>query len=118
MEMFPARPCKHVKCVVRPIAISSRCCPHIPTANVLEALALPPGVERLLLKTDNTSRRLMWQRDFEPSYTGLTTSGAQWLARHGSVRLVGIDYLSIAIMEDIAEPHRVLFRKVCAGGGS
>jgi hypothetical protein len=53
----------------------------------------------------------MFQRAFDSSYTGLTPDGARWLAERTDVRLVGIDYLSIAAFETCKEGHVVLFRK-------
>lgn len=60
----------------------------------LEALALPDGVERLLLYTDNST---LWTTDvvgFPDSYTCLSPDAARWLVERG-VRLVGTDFLSI-----------------------
>lgn len=57
----------------------------------------------------------MHKTPFESSYTGMTADGAQWLMdQHPSVQLVGIDYTSIAIFEDLPGAHNVLLPKVCA----
>jgi len=55
--------------------------------------SLPPGTERVLLRTPNSAR---WRErlEFFPEYTALAAGGAQLLADRG-VRLVGIDSLSI-----------------------
>ena len=45
---------------------------------------------------------------FDGSYVALDASGARWVAERG-LKCVGIDYLSIAVLEDIAVPHRTLF---------
>ncbi len=66
--------------------------------------------ERVLLKTANSLRGYgngSWQEDF----SHLTPGGARWLVDRG-VRLIGIDYLSIAGMEDGPEVHSLLL----AGG--
>ena len=47
------------------------------TAASLEGLPIPPGTERLLLRTENTSRGLMRQRAFEHGYAGVTRDGAE-----------------------------------------
>ena len=71
---------------------------------VLEAL-LPRGTERLLLKTRNSS---YWQAERpRTDFVALTADAAQWLVERG-LRLVGIDYLSIAPFDDPAPVHRVL----------
>jgi arylformamidase len=51
------------------------------------------GVERVLLKTRNSSY-LTQDPQFHPDYTFLAPDGAQYLATIG-VKLIGIDYLSI-----------------------
>jgi kynurenine formamidase len=76
------------------------------TAQLLAGLQLPQGVERLIFKTDNTVKGLMHQTAFDSAYTGFTADGARWLADNmPSLRAVGIDYLSIATLEDIVEAH-------------
>lgn len=66
----------------------------------LESLTLPPGTQRLLLRTGNSG---LWRTPaFQTDYTALTADGAQWLADRG-IRLVGIDYLSV---EQFGTGHR------------
>ncbi len=60
----------------------------------LESLRLPPGTERLLLKTDNSTRGLALARDRPDRWVGLSPAGAAWLVEHGA-RLVGADFGSI-----------------------
>lgn len=77
------------------------------TANVLETLVIPPGVQRLLLHTDNSA---IWQRGemaFVEQFTAITADGAQWLVDHG-IRLVGIDYLSVGSFDDGIPTHQIL----------
>ncbi|KAK9915315.1 hypothetical protein WJX75_007506 [Coccomyxa subellipsoidea] len=78
------------------------------TAAALEALAIPPGAVRVLFKTLNTKKKLMTKTKFEPTYTAVTKDGAEWIVAHPNIRLVGIDYLSIAHYADLIEPHIVL----------
>ncbi|CAH9144622.1 unnamed protein product [Cuscuta epithymum] len=66
------------------------------TAEVMKSLNIPRGVKRVIFKTLNTDRNLMNQSAFEPSYTGFTTDGAKYLVENTDIKLVGIDYLSIA----------------------
>ena len=77
------------------------------TAAVLAGLSIPPGTERLLLRTRNSTRGLMRLPEFQTDFTALTADGAQWLVDRG-VRLVGIDYFSIAPYDDLAPTHRIL----------
>ncbi|HEU5431567.1 MAG TPA: cyclase family protein [Thermomicrobiales bacterium] len=64
----------------------------------LEAANIPPGTERLLLRTANSGEWADWGGDaplaFREDYVGVGRDAAQWLVDRG-VRLVGIDYLSV-----------------------
>jgi arylformamidase len=61
-------------------------------ASAIERLAIPPGTERLIIKTRNSA---LWDRAlFSPDFVGITGDAASLLVVRG-VRLVGIDYLSI-----------------------
>ncbi len=55
----------------------------------------------------------MTQTKFDPTYTAVTKSGAEWIVAHPHIRLVGIDYLSIAHYADLIGPHIVLLSEVC-----
>jgi arylformamidase len=59
----------------------------------LEARGVGPGVDRLLLKTDNSA---LWagRTRFHPDFVALCRDAAAWLVDLG-VKLVGIDYLSV-----------------------
>jgi arylformamidase len=74
-------------------------------AAALATLAIPADVERLLFKTTNS--RLWEMGRFSPEFIGLTADAAEALVAHG-VRLVGIDYLSIAPPDDPAPTHLAL----------
>lgn len=77
------------------------------TAASLDRLRIPPGTERLLFRTRNSTRGLMRLPDFQTEFVALAADGARWLVDHG-VRLVGIDYFSIAPYDDLAPTHRIL----------
>lgn len=77
------------------------------SASVLEALAIPPGTERVLFRTRNSERWAQGEEEFWTDYVGITDDGAQWLIEQG-VRLVGIDYLSVAPFDELVAPHRTL----------
>jgi arylformamidase len=78
-------------------------------ANIIDQLAIQPGMERILFKTDNSA---LWKngKDFYESYTALDSSGAQRLIDLG-VHLVGIDYLSISVYDDLIQPHVILLSR-------
>lgn len=74
-------------------------------AAALAALGVPPGTERLLLRTRNGD---LWDRGaFTRDYAGVADDAARELVAMG-VRLLGIDYLSIAPSADPAPTHRTL----------
>jgi arylformamidase len=77
------------------------------TAAAFDALAIPAGVQRLLLRTDNSLR---WQRGetaFAEDFIAIDPSGAAWLVERG-VRLVGIDYLSVGPFDNGVPTHEIL----------
>ena len=74
-------------------------------AAALAALGVPAGSERLLLRTRNGE---LWDRGaFTRDYVGVADDAARELVAMG-VRLLGIDYLSIAPSADPAPTHRTL----------
>jgi arylformamidase len=75
------------------------------TAHDLEKLAPDTAFERILFKTDNS--RLLQLPSFCDSYCALTGDAAQWIADRG-IRIVGIDYLSIAPFHGHEPVHEIL----------
>lgn len=70
-------------------------------AAAVKRMALPPGTERVLVRTENS---WLWERpDFTRDFVRFDGSGARALVDAG-VRLVGLDYLSIGD----GDAHRVL----------
>ena len=66
---------------------------------------IPAGTRRLLIKTDNG--RLLEKDEFDPDYAFITPDGARYLVQLG-IRLVGVDYFSIAQYGKGDEVHREL----------
>ncbi|CAN6482396.1 unnamed protein product [Victoria cruziana] len=81
------------------------------TAEAMKSLNIPKGVQRVLFRTLNTDRKLMWKKEFDTSYVGFTKGGAQWLVDNTDIKLIGIDYLSVAAYEnDLIPAHLVLLK--------
>ncbi|XP_076935904.1 cyclase-like protein 2 [Bidens hawaiensis] len=80
------------------------------TAEVMKSLNIPKGVRRVLFRTLNTDRRLMWEKRFDTSYVGFTKDGAQWLKDNTDIKLVGTDYLSVAAYDYLVSAHRVFLK--------
>jgi arylformamidase len=75
------------------------------TASDLERFAIPEGEARLLFRTPAV--RLWDEPDFDPAFVAPDASAAEWLVARG-VRLVGIDYLSVAPFDAPIPTHRIL----------
>ncbi|KAI3922417.1 hypothetical protein MKX01_006106 [Papaver californicum] len=74
---------------------------------VMKSLHIPKGVRRVLFRTLNTDRKLMWKIEFDTSYVGFMRDGAKWLVENTDIKLVGIDYLSAASYDDLLPSHYV-----------
>ncbi len=91
--------------VGRAIVVDARAITGDLDAAALSALGIPAGSERVLLRTRNSA---LWDRArFSQEFSGVTENGARYLVERG-VRLVGIDYLSIAPFRDPAPTHLAL----------
>ncbi len=77
------------------------------SAAILETLAIPPGTLRILFRTQNTIRQLLHRPEFSADFVGVEADAAQWLVQRG-IRLVGVDYLSVAPFSDIKATHDIL----------
>ncbi len=85
---------------------------HLPdvaviTAAELEALALPPDVRRLLLRTRNSDLWTQGVQEFRTEFVALTADAAQWVVDRG-IRLIGVDYLSVQRFSDGPQTHQIL----------
>lgn len=79
------------------------------SADVLETLPIPSGAERVLFRTRNSD---LWARgkcEFHKDFCAITEDGACWLIERG-VRLVGIDYLSVAPFDAVIPTHQALLQ--------
>ena len=79
------------------------------TADILEKAAVPSGTSRLLLKTRNSRLWEHREKEFVKDFVGISVDGAEWLVRTG-LKLVGIDYLSIAPYKHSLPTHQVLLK--------
>ena len=79
------------------------------TAREVEQAGILPGVVRVLFKTRNS---YYWQTEnlpFQTGFVAVSADGAEALVRMG-IRLVGIDYLSIAPFKNSRPTHEVLLK--------
>lgn len=73
----------------------------------LKAARIPPRTQRVLFKTRNSKWWAAGEREFRRDFVAVTADGASWLVDWG-VRLVGVDYLSVAPFGDSTPTHRIL----------
>jgi len=74
----------------------------------LEALSLPNGVERLLVKSDNSEIWRNLPAGFPDSYTCFAPDSARWVVDRG-IRLVGVDFLSVEQRGTPGHPTHLTF---------
>jgi len=79
------------------------------TPEVLDGLDIPPGTERVLIKTRNSG---LWQTSpetFVKDFTAFDDAGAQWVVDKG-IKVIGVDYLSIELFNNPVRhsTHKVL----------
>jgi arylformamidase len=77
------------------------------TSEVLVKAEIPSRTRRLLLKTRNSNYWTNKAPNFQTEFVGLSADAAQFIVDKG-IRLVGIDYLSIAPYKQGAPTHRIL----------
>ena len=75
----------------------------------LESARIPPRTRRLLFRTRNSKLWARGETKFRKDFVAIDASGAEWLVSKG-VRLVGVDYLSVAPWGDAEPTHRVLLQ--------
>ncbi len=77
------------------------------TESDLQRVVIPSQVERLLIKTSNSALWAKGENEFQPDFVALSPEAANWAVENG-IRLVGIDYLSIAPFKASRPTHEIL----------
>ncbi len=85
---------------------------HLPdvdtiTEAVLLRSEIPPRTRRLLFRTRNSEYWKNQPTKFQTRFVGITADGADYLVRRG-VKLVGVDYLSVAPYKQSRPTHEIL----------
>jgi arylformamidase len=76
-------------------------------APALDGAGIPATTRRVLFRTWNSGYWADPGHDFHRDFVAIEPDGAQWLKDHG-VRLVGVDYLSVAPFGHSTPTHRIL----------
>ena len=79
------------------------------TASILERAEIPPRTRRVLFKTRNSEYWTRQLKDFQTDFVAISPDAAQYLVDRG-VKLVGIDYLSIAPYHQGLVTHQILLK--------
>lgn len=79
------------------------------TARVLEQADIPPRTRRLIFKTRNTDYWADPTHQFKKDFVSVSTDAAEFLVERG-VKLVGVDYLSVAAFDDPVPTHQILLK--------
>jgi arylformamidase len=79
------------------------------TAATLEQAEIPPRTRRVLIKTRNSEYWTRQLKEFQTDFVALSPDAAQYLVDRG-VKLVGIDYLSIAPYHQGLVAHQILLK--------
>jgi arylformamidase len=87
---------------------------HLPDADVITAAILdgahiPPRTRRVLFRTRNSDLWLRKVTDFQTDFVGVSADGAEYLVKRG-VKLVGVDYLSVAPYRQSGPVHEILLQ--------
>jgi arylformamidase len=87
---------------------------HLPevdliTSDVLERADIPPRTRRLLFRTRNSEFWARNENDFQTDFVGISEDGARFLVKRG-VKLVGVDYLSVAPYKQSRPTHEILLQ--------
>lgn len=79
------------------------------TAEALDGVSLPADATRILFGTSNSRFWSHGETEFQRGFVAVTEDGAEWLVERG-IRLVGVDYLSVAPYGDSVPTHKVLLQ--------
>lgn len=79
------------------------------SAEVLERIPLAAGTTRILFGTRNSKLWAQGETRFQENFVAISEDGAEWLVERG-IKLVGVDYLSVAPYSDSVPTHRVLLQ--------
>jgi arylformamidase len=87
---------------------------HLPDANLitaetLERAQIPPRTRRVLFRTRNSQYWARQELTFQTDFVGIDPGGAEYLVKRG-VKLVGVDYLSVAPYKQSRPTHEILLK--------
>jgi arylformamidase len=78
-------------------------------SRVLEMAQIPPRTRRILFRTRNSDLWREQETDFQTNFVAISADGADYLVKRG-IKLVGVDYLSVAPYGESRLPHQILLK--------
>lgn len=87
---------------------------HLPevetiTAEIMDGAGIPPRTRRILFRTRNSDYWTKGEKAFQRDFAAISADGAEYLVDRG-VKLVGVDYLSIAPFTEPVDTHKTLLK--------
>lgn len=79
------------------------------TPKELEDAEIPPRTRRVLIRTRNSKIWAKDPRNFHKDYVGVSAEAAEYLVKRG-VKLLGVDYLSVAPYKNTKPTHVALLK--------
>jgi arylformamidase len=79
------------------------------TAEVLDRTEITSEMKRVLFGTSNSHYWAKGETKFQTDFVAITEDGAEWLVER-NIKLVGVDYLSVAPYSESIPTHRVLLK--------
>lgn len=79
------------------------------TKEALKKASISQNVERLLIKTRNSNHWANNSSHFDENFVAISPDGAKHLVERG-VKLIGVDYLSVAPFKDPTPTHQILLK--------
>ncbi|MBT3321440.1 MAG: cyclase family protein [Anaerolineae bacterium] len=78
-------------------------------AAILASASIPKNRSRLLIRTRNSQQWLQKSPKFIRDFVAITPDGAEWLVAN-DIKLIGVDYLSVAEFQNPIPTHQILLR--------
>ena len=81
------------------------------TVDHIKNSTIPPRTKRVLFKTRNSAQWSKGKRSktFDKKYVAVSPEAAEYLVNRG-VKLVGVDYLSVAAFDNVTPTHEILLK--------
>ncbi len=85
---------------------------HLPdaktiTLDMVKDSPIPPRTKRVIFRTSNSEQWSSGAKKFKEDFVALSPEAAEHLVNRG-IKLIGVDYLSVAAYDDVTPTHKIL----------